>query len=901
MDTKIDKQKDDIITSSEKFQKEVKANENEIEEIRAEMKDVKTNLENMENIVGRNMMAMEHQLKSELEKSVHECIEDRMKKIENTIKNAATTGSCYVTLVPRMIQPPTYDAQTPWSSCKKQFEAAATANLWEKEQKAIALVIKLCEAQRWRYCKLYPKKIETDTEFEADVKRLVRLAYTNAPPTFQETLTIVTFVNGIRDCDVKKVLQLSRYQTSSEALICALEVEATYNFSRVWHKVRVAETETEENDKLEKLLEKFSHQIINGLAQGRENGTSQTRLSCSITSSEEKHTTEISSKKSAGKLKTASTLRDVLAGVNKAPKEVKIASFVRGSSPTIPGKINGTPAAITIDTGAEKIRLKTVTGESAPIMGQAEVEIYIGQLKIRYRALVAGIEDDFILGMDLISRHGLTVDPVEKPVRLIACQNVKVKGNAETIVPVRTEIDPGFALGIIQPPHTPKKNLMIASALINIENDIPVRVTNVFPKSRNIKSVEVPAVCEPVTKIIHHNRGVPDNTDEERKSNSEMFALELSHLTDHQRNVAREFLQKHSGMFASGESSGRTNIVQHRINTGDAQPIRQAPRRLPLAKQEEAEELKMEEWTTAQLKKIKRRMWISGRFSNGKKMGWNGQVGQKYQTRTDCLSEPGRVQMETYYLTVDGSGHQNQGNVILAYVSELSKKYEGSSVWTKISMLKRMLLTNENLDISAYALVKSFMKRNSSRYTPKQAKTFIRDQINTFLRDACDDDYLPTKVATIFGIFGGCRREELYSLAVDSIVDAGSSIIKTIPITKTGCRRVFTVIDDGKGIDYLKIIRKYRNMRPSHVSHNHFFISCRKAGAAGQGRQGRPRRKCTVQRIGINTLGEMGKKVAIFLNLSQPSLYTGHAFRRSSATFLADSGADISVLKRHGG
>ena len=56
-----------------------------------------------------------------------------------------------------------------------------------------------------------------------------------------------------------------------------------------------------------------------------------------------------------------------------------------------------------------------------------------------------------------------------------------------------------------------------------------------------------------------------------------------------------------------------------------------------------------------------------------------------------------------------------------------------------------------------------------------------------------------------------------------------------------------------------------------------------------------------MQRIGINTLGEMGKKVAIFLNLSQPSLYTGHAFRRSSATFLADSGADISVLKRHGG
>ena len=111
-------------------------------------------------------------------------------------------------------------------------------------------------------------------------------------------------------------------------------------------------------------------------------------------------------------------------------------------------------------------------------MGEVEVEICIGQLKIKHRALVANIEDDFILEIDLISCHGLTVDSVEKvlclgneefflnqrsieskPVRLIACQNVKVRGNAETIVPVRADITHEFVLGIIQSPHTPKKNL----------------------------------------------------------------------------------------------------------------------------------------------------------------------------------------------------------------------------------------------------------------------------------------------------------------------------------------------------------------------------------------------------------------------------------------------------------
>ncbi|KAJ3659394.1 hypothetical protein Zmor_011084 [Zophobas morio] len=129
-------------------------------------------------------------------------------------------------------------------------------------------------------------------------------------------------------------------------------------------------------------------------------GTSQTRLSCSITSSKEKHTTQISSTKYVGKLNTAITLGDVLAGKNKASREVKIGSFTKGSGPTIPGNINGTCVAITIDTGAEvsllrrlllvaknvmsipeTIRLKIGT----PIMGEAEVEICISQLKIKHR------------------------------------------------------------------------------------------------------------------------------------------------------------------------------------------------------------------------------------------------------------------------------------------------------------------------------------------------------------------------------------------------------------------------------------------------------------------------------------------------------------------------------------
>ena len=136
VDEKIDKQKHDIITSlTEKFQKKVEANQNEITGIKEQMKNIQTNLKVVENLVGENVVLMDqkvkeevqHQLKSELEKSV-ECVENRMenkmedrmksmenrmeskiKKFEQIMKNAATTGSCYVTSAPRTIQPPTDD------------------------------------------------------------------------------------------------------------------------------------------------------------------------------------------------------------------------------------------------------------------------------------------------------------------------------------------------------------------------------------------------------------------------------------------------------------------------------------------------------------------------------------------------------------------------------------------------------------------------------------------------------------------------------------------------------------------------------------------------------------------------------------------------------------------------
>jgi hypothetical protein len=141
----------------------------------------------------------------------------------------------------------------------------------------------------------------------------------------------------------------------------------------------------------------------------------------------------------------------------------------------------------------------------------------------------------------------------------------------------------------------------------------------------------------------------------------------------------------------------------------------------------------------------------------------------------------------------------------------------------------------------------------------------------------------------IIGISGACRREELTFLDVKNITDKGSYIIIQIPDTKTNVRREFTISPGNfEGLDLLGVFRTYFSLRPSPIEITRFFLGFRNG-------------KCTRQAVGINAIGGVPKKIADFLNLPNSSNYTGHCFRRTSATLLADAGADITVLKRHGG
>lgn len=134
------------------------------------------------------------------------------------------------------------------------------------------------------------------------------------------------------------------------------------------------------------------------------------------------------------------------------------------------------------------------------------------------------------------------------------------------------------------------------------------------------------------------------------------------------------------------------------------------------------------------------------------------------------------------------------------------------------------------------------------------------------------------------GYNGACRREEIMNMVVDDIQFKNDVIMVRVPKTKTYIPRQF-IITQRLWID---LVKKYYSLRPSHVIHKRFFLQYRNGS-------------CINSPIGINTIGKVPKNIATYLNLPNPELFTGHCFRRSSVTHLANSGGDLITIKRHGG
>lgn len=314
----------------------------------------------------------------------------------------------------------------------------------------------------------------------------------------------------------------------------------------------------------------------------------------------------------------------------------------------VAGTINGKPCDLTIDTGsnisiirtsflASEERasiqsvnscLKTVTGEKAPIHGKGSLHVSIGKLTMTHPMWVADISDSCILGLDFLEHHNCSVNvkqgtltigsfqfPLKKSnshatplcCRVTLAKKVHIPPLSEAVVPVHVEGTGDHFWGLLEPVYSPQtssymEGVLVARTLVNVQKDvIPLRVMNLTRAVKTIAGGSVVGHCDAVVDV-----SVPVEREEigacecikVRAATSVDFPPHLKQLYERsseglsssQQAALRQLLCEHSQLFSTGpQHLGSTGLVTHHIHTGDATPIRQQFRRLPLAKKDEVE------------------------------------------------------------------------------------------------------------------------------------------------------------------------------------------------------------------------------------------------------------------------------------------------------------------------
>ncbi|GBN46994.1 Transposon Ty3-G Gag-Pol polyprotein [Araneus ventricosus] len=254
------------------------------------------------------------------------------------------------------------------------------------------------------------------------------------------------------------------------------------------------------------------------------------------------------------------------------------------------------------------ISLKTATGEKAEIRGKLDAAIECGCRKFQHKIYVADITDPCILGLDFLQKFNFTVDLEKNEIRtggeeiplfsasaehsqlcsVLAKEKTIIQARSECLIQGVPEVSGKFRCAVTDfPSHVSQKGVLVAATLVDLKReDIPVRVLNLDNKPKTVDKGAVIATCEPVVDIVARPQ-------EFSKSLRLPLILEnLEGLNEEQRTAVKELLQEFQNLFSSNDSDvGRCSMTQHRINTGNHPPIKQYPRRLPLAKKEEAERL----------------------------------------------------------------------------------------------------------------------------------------------------------------------------------------------------------------------------------------------------------------------------------------------------------------------
>jgi len=284
----------------------------------------------------------------------------------------------------------------------------------------------------------------------------------------------------------------------------------------------------------------------------------------------------------------------------------------------------------------ESVKPSLVGPNGAPIkaLGRAKLNLQLGPVSLQKFVAVADIQDECLLGADILL--GLKEGPFDlllsesrikwngksfpcirtgtATLRRVKCiANSTVPGNSEVVVDVA--LDGGSANEdlVIEPcPQFQERNqLVVASSVVNPGNPKSLKVRMMNPSTYDVELYcgETVGVISPIDKVqilfssdeINEDADLVRNLSHSADSNRSSTAPAETQLPEHlvdlfTRSIEKKeawmqqdiekLLLEYQDIFSKDEFDlGCTHLAEHHIDTGDHKPIKQPPRRVPLALQ----------------------------------------------------------------------------------------------------------------------------------------------------------------------------------------------------------------------------------------------------------------------------------------------------------------------------
>ena len=244
-----------------------------------------------------------------------------------------------------------------------------------------------------------------------------------------------------------------------------------------------------------------------------------------------------------------------------------------------------------------------------PSKGPVLSTIEIGSQKILPAVFVANIENYALLGWETQLALGVTytiagVDMVRPATKVRTVFNPvirRVRAAEDATIPARSEVIVSSAIDgegtpkttlISTSPEMERARVAVRKILVNAtRGDCLARLLNPSEEYKVVKRGDVISRAEEVDELQSPTPQSPVSTFNEVPAHLEdLFdkTITESQLESHVAEGLKQLLIKHAHVLATFNADlGRTNVVEHHIDTGNSAPIRQPPQRIPIAQQPE--------------------------------------------------------------------------------------------------------------------------------------------------------------------------------------------------------------------------------------------------------------------------------------------------------------------------